>query len=87
MNRSRVIGTLEENVKTIEDKVKLARDTSVKTHLSSMLKLGQFLLTSGLYVKTQDVASLFGENTWTKRPSAELYHVITTCKHLNVVQF
>ena len=61
MNRSRVTGTLEENMKVIEDKIKVAKDTSVKAHLCSMLKVGQFLLTNGLYVKTQDVANLFGE--------------------------
>ena len=84
INRSRVDGTLQENIHALEKKVEVAKDTSNKAQLLSLVKVGQFVLTSGLLVKTQDVAMVYGDSTRKNRPSAELYNIFS--KHLNLVQ-
>ena len=76
-------GTLD-NIKELKQKMALAKDNHTKAHLSSLLKVGEFILSKGLFVKTQDTACVYGDSTRKSIPSAELYNVYS--KHLNLVQ-
>ena len=56
---------------TIKNKV-----NNFKPHLCSLVKVGEFIVTNGLFVKTQDTAEVYRESTKKKQ-----FHL-----HLNLVQ-
>ena len=84
IDRSRVDGTIEDNIKELKQKMALTKDNHTKAHLSSLVKVGEFILSKGLFVKTHDTACIYGDSTRKSIPSAELYNVYS--KHLNLVQ-
>ena len=84
VNRSRVHGTLEDNIEELKRKIETAKDNSFRAHLCSLVKVGEFIVTNGLFVKTQDTAEVYGERTRKAVPSAELYNIYSG--HLNLLQ-
>ena len=47
-----------------------AKDKTLKAHLSAIVKVGEFIITNGLFVKTQDTAAVYGESIRKTIPSA-----------------
>lgn len=54
IDRSRVDGTIEENIEELKQKMVLTKDKHTKAHLSSIVKVGEFILANSVFVKTQD---------------------------------
>ena len=84
INRSRVRGTLEDNIQELNKKIELAQDKTSTAHLRALVQVGEFIFTNGLFVKTQDTAAVYRESTRKTVPSAELYNIYSG--HLNLVQ-
>ena len=45
INRSRVHGTLEDNIQELKKKIESAKDNRFKAHLCSLVKVGEFIVT------------------------------------------
>ena len=86
INKSQVSGTLQDNVHMLEDKAKLVQDGTKKSHLLSLVTVGNYMCKNGPIVKTQDVGRLYMKEKGlsTRKKSMELYEVFA--KHLNLAQ-
>lgn len=84
MNRSQVQGSLEDNLKGLEQKVMCP---STKTlHYKAVCEVGNYILLNGPLVKAQQAGEIYlkSKNLQAKTMSSEYYEIFS--KHLNLIQ-
>ena len=86
MNRSQVQGTLEDNLKTLEQKMNTHCRSTKTVHYKAICEVGNYILLNGPLVKTQQAGEIYlkSKHLQTKKMSSEYYEIFS--KHLNLVQ-
>lgn len=87
--KSKVKGTLQDNIECLKQTCDTLSNLSTKQHLLALVEVAEFVVTNGPIVRTQDAGKVYHQRKekrgdYKYRPSMELYG--TFCKHLNLAQ-
>lgn len=83
MNRSQVQGTLDDNLKTLEQRINTHCRSTKTVHYKAICEVGNYILLNGPLVKTQQAGEIYLKSKRLQM-SSEYYEIFS--KHLNLVQ-
>ena len=85
VDRSQVKGELADNIRSLREQAEKSQDGS-KTHLLSLVAVGEFIMQNGPVVKTQEAGKVYNSKKGLvqRKYSIEFYEVFS--KHLNLAQ-
>ena len=86
MVRSRVEGSLEKNLETLQEKLKSCSSTSKLVQYEAIYEVAKYLLTNGPIIKTKEVGMVYlkSKGLQTQKSSCEYYEIFS--KYLNIIQ-